>query len=511
MTLPLARPGSATGHWVPSSTPLRALLPYLVALLALVVLHPSMGRVSDVSWYVTLAERVLDGQRLYIDIVDPNPPASVWLYLPAVFVARVLGLAPEAVVDLQVLLLAALSVWFFVSLLAKAGLLNTSRVHWLAAGTFAILAVLPGYCFAQRENFIAILLLPFASTMIARADAKRVAGWQAVLAGLAGGIAISVKPHFAMAIIFMSVAAWVKVRRFWLLASLEIWISGLVLAGYGLAVAFVTPEFFSRMLPVILLAYLPVRLSLLDLLMKPAMALLVVGGIWLAVAAKGARHRAQVILAAASLGCAVAYAVQGKGWPYQSYPMLAFVLVTVLMSVTSQQFLHGRTTWDRMIHSAICLGMAAATHFWLSNSLPLGHLRAAMADMPAHPRMLQISEDIGIGFPLVRQLGGTWVGRASAQWITDGRAERRQMHALTPADSAQLDSYAAWDRQILLEDIRAQKPDVILVHVDSPDWIPTVNWTEWAAKDPEISAELAAYEDRGAYDGVRILKRRAGQ
>ena len=215
--------------------------------------------------------------------------------------------------------------------------------------------------------------------------------------------------------------------------------------------------------------------------------------------------------AAASLGCCIAFAVQGKGWPYQSYPMLAMLLAAGLMAVTDLRFPEGRKRGDMAIQSAIFLFMLVGAQFWFNAGLPLGHLRAAIADMPAHPRMLQISEDIGIGFPLVRQLGGTWVGRASALWITDGRAERRLTHVLAPAVSARLDEVAAWDRQVLLEDIRTQKPDVILVHVDSAGWTPTVNWTEWAASDASMSAELAAYEDRGTFDGVRILKRRAGQ
>ena len=41
---------------------------------------------SDVSWLIVVAERVFDGQRLYVDIIESNPPMAVFIYLPAVVV-----------------------------------------------------------------------------------------------------------------------------------------------------------------------------------------------------------------------------------------------------------------------------------------------------------------------------------------------------------------------------------------------------------------------------------------
>ena len=52
----------------------------------------------DVSWLITVNEKMLAGQRLYLDIVEVNPPASIWLYTPFVWIAGQLQLRPEAVV-----------------------------------------------------------------------------------------------------------------------------------------------------------------------------------------------------------------------------------------------------------------------------------------------------------------------------------------------------------------------------------------------------------------------------
>src|SRR5580704_17308889 len=88
---------------------MRTWLPLALILTAAMVVRHYVGANTDVSWEITLSEKVLDGQRLYADLIELNPPASTFLYLPAVALARALGLAPEIVVDALVLTGALLS------------------------------------------------------------------------------------------------------------------------------------------------------------------------------------------------------------------------------------------------------------------------------------------------------------------------------------------------------------------------------------------------------------------
>src|SRR6476646_9822597 len=69
-----------------------------LALLAALLQSTLIPLDGDISWLITVSERVLDGQRLYVDVIEVNPPASVWLYLPWVALARLLGARPEAVI-----------------------------------------------------------------------------------------------------------------------------------------------------------------------------------------------------------------------------------------------------------------------------------------------------------------------------------------------------------------------------------------------------------------------------
>src|SRR5271157_3589705 len=104
--------------WTPRCLPL-----ILVLSVAIVARHVAAVD-PDVSWLLTVAERLLDGQRLYVDVIESNPPASVFLYVPPVAIARLLGLRPEAVTDGLVLVAACASLWVAGRVLTRARLLD---------------------------------------------------------------------------------------------------------------------------------------------------------------------------------------------------------------------------------------------------------------------------------------------------------------------------------------------------------------------------------------------------
>ena len=72
-----------------------SLLPWL-GVAALFVASMAMRHVvaanTDVSWLLIAGERWLDGQRLYSDIVETNPPMAILIYVPGILIARALGI-----------------------------------------------------------------------------------------------------------------------------------------------------------------------------------------------------------------------------------------------------------------------------------------------------------------------------------------------------------------------------------------------------------------------------------
>ena len=135
----------------------------LVAVAALT--QARYGMMADVSWLIDCDERWLDGAVPYRDFIETNPPASLWLYLPAVAAARALHVSSEFAVSVFGFALAA------AALALSAGVLRRVKVE-PALGLAALLAlvVLPGQTFGERDHFAAIFGFPFVALMAARAE-----------------------------------------------------------------------------------------------------------------------------------------------------------------------------------------------------------------------------------------------------------------------------------------------------------------------------------------------------
>ncbi|MCP1935559.1 hypothetical protein J2R95_001354 [Bradyrhizobium japonicum] len=65
-----------------------------ILLMALLVQMPVVLN-ADLSCLLTEGEKVLDGGKLGVDVFELNPPLSVYLYMPALQLARITGIAPR--------------------------------------------------------------------------------------------------------------------------------------------------------------------------------------------------------------------------------------------------------------------------------------------------------------------------------------------------------------------------------------------------------------------------------
>src|SRR5258708_32664388 len=78
---------------------LLASLSIMILFVAAIVLRHFLAANTDVSWLLTVGERVLDGQRLYIGVLETNPPMAVLGHTPGIAIALALRLPAEAGAD----------------------------------------------------------------------------------------------------------------------------------------------------------------------------------------------------------------------------------------------------------------------------------------------------------------------------------------------------------------------------------------------------------------------------
>jgi hypothetical protein len=471
-------------------------LPLLSVFAAAIVLRFVLVANTDVSWLITLSEKVLDGQRLYVDVIEVNPPASVFLYLPLVALARGLALRPEVVVDAAVFVAIGVGLGLASHILRKVHLEGTDRMR-LAVLVAAVLSILPAQTFGEREHIAMILLLPlFAlwSSRLAGVEQRIVA---VLAAGLGGGLALTIKPHFALGLAPAFITLLVYTRSWRLIFAPENWIAGAVAAIYGASVVVFYPTFISDILPMVMATYVPIRQSLLVMLVPVLLAAM---QLWLAASWRpGLFHvPAIVMLSAAACGFSLVFVLQGKGWPYHSYPTLIFVYVILAAALSSRD--PPRPRREKAVLAGMSL-VAYVTFSWLNLAYSVTMLNEPIRKLAVNPRLAIISPDIAVGHPLVRQVGGTWVMRGPFLWVTAGVIKRTRQEALEADTAKRLAAYAERDRAAIVEDIRQNRPNIIVIDRTAFDW------EAWARADPALAEQLAAFRTVASPNGYVILHR----
>jgi hypothetical protein len=465
----------------------------------------------DVAWLLTLGEKLLAGQRPYIDMIETNPPMSILLYLPALIAGRGLGVAPEILVNALVLLAIAASLALSGRAL-MACIEDQARLWKLAAAGAFVLTVLPTGVFAEREHIGVIAILPFLAVVIARSQGRPPGVLVATIAGLGCGVAMAIKPHFALvAGGALLVCAW-RTRSIRPLVALEVWAASLVVGLYALTIVLFFPAFLA-FLPIIRDTYLPVRQPLIQLLIwPPPLVWLILGGLaGLIARMRPGAGRPVAILLAASAGGFASYLIQGKGWPYHAYPMLSLATLALAASVslgapTSAPlggFLGTRAAKIGAVAVSLMLviGALSASMRWFTLKGDYHALNGPVAAITPHPRLISITSDIAVGHPLTRELHGQWVGSACAQWIAAGAMTLEHRGGLKASQRTRLDGLMVQDRQRLTHDITTGRPDVILISTNR-------DWIGWAMADPALTAALSAYRPVETVQGVAIWARK---
>jgi hypothetical protein len=501
----LAMPSSARltlPRWLPLA---------LLFVLAVFLRHVLVAN-TDVSWDLTMADKFLDGQRLYVDIIEVNPPATMFLYVVPALLGRLSGMPAEFFVDALVFLAAGLSLWLSGRILRKGGLVESADGWLLATVAAAALLVLPAQTFGEREHIGLIAFLPLLAVCAVRAKGNTPDLAYVIIAGVCGGIIVIIKPHFAAAIICTSAAAALYARSWRPVFALENWIAVALLAAYAVFVVMAFPQFVHDVLPMVMTVYIPVKASFLKLIIHFATPLWVAALLLIALLKRGAMFKfPSGLLLAASAGFSISYYVQQKGWSYHSYPMLALALIALALAFFDRWHREpsdSRADRSKRLASALTAALiAGATFCWMNFAVDCSALAAPIRAIKPHPKILALSADLAVGHPLTRQVNGIWVSRVSALWITAGVMLRRKTESLDPQTNARLEAYAARDRAMLTQDIARHRPDVILVD----QILQGIDWLVWANSYPALAAQMKPYRKDRTVRGILILRREQGR
>ena len=266
-----------------------------------------------------------DGARLYVDVVEVNPPLVIWLDLPLVAIARGTGWSEPAVYRGFVWLLALLSLGL--SDRALRGLDPAGPAWWrraLLVALTVLLAGMPAGYFGQREHLALILVLPWLLVSAARAEGGVPRLALSVGAGALAALGVGLKPHFLVLPAAVLAHGWTAGRGPRRVPP-EFVAMGGVLVCYAILALLLAPEYLGFVSRWGGVYWDYVRRPLGTILAGDLKPITVLGALlfWPLARRLTSRARMADVLGIATAALFAAVVLQHKGFGYHYYPAVA--------------------------------------------------------------------------------------------------------------------------------------------------------------------------------------------
>ena len=430
-------------------------------------LHP------DVSWALVATGRMLDGARLYRDIIEVNPPLIFYSAVPAVLAAKLTGWPVMPSFIVYVLLLIAASLALTARVLDSTAALPQGRRGWMILAGFLALALLPVTDFGEREHFTAILTLPYVALLSARFLERDCDAKLAAAAGLAAGIGFAFKPYFLIVPAALELYLLARRRSLGTAFRPETIGAGLAISVYAAAVYLAHPEYFERIVPFGLLVYSAYTKPLMNTLLQPELPTLLLALLaYVAARVYGRASRSLDAYAIAAGSFFVAYLAQAKGWSYHLIPVAAFLWMSVAGAVLTPSdnraaapIRAGRLLIATMAVALFCVALGPVTR-GATRSPFADRLAPIVRSIAPAGSLYAFTSHVWVAFPLVPATGLDWASRFPGQWLLPG-----VVNSLPDADSAtraRLEEVERFVVDAVIEDLERNRPEIVLVDLANP-------------------------------------------
>jgi hypothetical protein len=500
---------------------------FLAAALAVVWTRLTVPPTPDVAWLLYAAGVLRDGGTLGVDVVENSPPIIFWLKIPVLAFGDLLGLPawPSWIGALLVLTFASA---LLVGRLSK----NLACGAHLGLLAGAVLVLLPGREFGQREHAALILTAPWLIVIARRLEGRPAQGaglWLTIALAAAG---LGIKPHFGL--VWLAVACLLAARARSFGALLRPEVTGVAVLGLlqVVAVAVFHPSYFEH-LRLYGRAYVGfLAIPIWQALFVGAGPAAVLFALLARIALRGTREQSaegSTALLVGAIGFWLAAGLQQKGWPYHYLPAQGIGLLAIgaLLVETPATGMRLAARIYRGVGLAV-LAMALLT--------PAVHavLQAARLEPPDRgglDRNLELllpmvraagevgpvfvfSTNIGSSFPLVSEAGARWAFRHPSLLMLGAaysRATRRRRDGAAEAAGER----TAAERRLageLAADLQDHRPAAILVvrpDVGNPGWggAKRFDYLGYFQAEPQFTRILADYKDAGVFGDYSLLLR----
>lgn len=472
----------------------------------------------DVAWHFEMAQRLLEGGKLYDEILDVNLPLAIYIYVPFVFLSNLIGGSPYFWLSCGIANLIMLSI----VVKERCTLVARSRRDWRqlggSIGLVFVLAFLPAISFGKLEHLAVLLTLPYLLARLsgsARPNELRMT--ELVTLSILAGVGFSLKPFFLLPWL---VSQFVVTRREWNERNvLLIVLSGLPMALQFLAITIYFPDLIGLYqtfgASYAAFWHVPTHLILQDTLYIPAALtiLLVSSGMVLE------SHRI-LVRGFGWIGLAwfVTGLVQGKGWNYHFLPAQLMLILGGLSAVVYfGEAMRRRAVYGLIVASVLLTALAGLRNGIVELDYPArrSQLPSELRDLPDGMSALVLSVRMVSAYPLLGEIGSRNVGSLPIPWplqVEYGQAGHpgRFVPVRLPLEMVTPESVLF---TTVVDDMVARKPELVLVS-DGTD--PLFNdayfdYVSYFSQDEAFRREMLRYEKGPKLGHLRFYIRQSSE
>ena len=485
----------------------------LSALLAVLMIAPLK---DDIAWLLYVADNWLDGSRLYIDLVEVNPPLVIWLYAIPAGLARVSGVN-VATTTMPVLMAFVLGCAAWTAAILADGRRRQDPLI-LFCVIALVLCLVPGGEFGQREHLLIAAALPWLATLARAIDGAPASRRTVIGAAVLGAIGCALKPQYLLAFAALEPLAMLHGLRPWRAGVLAAIATALA---YTALVLLLEPAFVRDAVPLAFTIYGYTDVSLSSMLADCVLPLLTIGfGTLVLLRRRLPQGMAlPAILLLFTAGTTFACILQSKVWFYHRIPAMVsavLFLLAWLHEAAPSLRTHLRTGLGArtgLLAAALPAGLAALLlgSFSVTTTQRLAvkldrAIYSADSDSARlealirkyHARSyLAFSDWIALGFPVVNDTHVRWASRFDSTWALSG-----EVWESTQPGAPRIAAHPIATR--MSTDFRQSCPDLVVVDRRS-----SIDYVEALAHaDPAFLALWRSYDRVAAFDGLVIFKRR---
>ena len=417
----------------------------------------------DVAWYLVATRRWLDGARLYVDLLEVNPPLNFYLTVPTILFSDLTGISDS---NSEYVILAALlfaSMYWSWMIVCRHNFLSQRRQVVFHFVLWAALLLPDLQSMGQRDQLLVFFTLPWLLGLISDGVAER-PGPRIARAGFAA-IGICLKPHFLLLPLVVTLWRMARMRSLWYAVSLENLTIGLVGGVYVLLVWLLHPSYFEDIVPIGMLVYRDYSFGFSRILyglspeLFPALLLPLVSAVF----ARRSIPAAGLFILLPLCGVGT-YLAQWMGFSYHRIPFLAFSCISFgwFLLQPARPF-HLVVTTTLALSSLLAAELAGGLH------------RNGVTDELAHllngrQSIEVLSTDLVVGPIVALEIGAHWASRYPALWLVPGVVNElaRADCGASPERCKALRMLAARVRRDVTEDIATFHPDAIVIDKAPP-------------------------------------------